>query len=209
MLNIAVLVSGNGSNLQSIINNIKNEYLKDVNLKLVISNKSNAYALERAKNSNIATKTILKKDYQDVLTFNQAILDTLKENNIDLVVLCGYLSILTENIIKEYHNKIINIHPSLIPAFAGPGFYGMKVHQSAINRGVKHSGATVHFVDEIADNGPILLQEIVNVSNMDTPESLQQKILKIEHQILPKAIKLISENKVIVKDNKCFITGEL
>ena len=198
MFKIAVLVSGNGTNLQAIIDHYLNN--PDIKISLVISNKADAYALKRAGLANIPTMVISKKDFPNQ---SDEILKQVKANNIDLIVLAGYLSILSGSIINEYKNKIINIHPSLIPAFCGPGMYGHHVHEAVIKSGVRYSGCTVHFVNGGVDSGPIILQQAVDVFYTDTPDSVAAKILVYEHKLLVKAIDLIANNKVIVhNDNR-------
>lgn len=198
MFKIAVLVSGNGTNLQAIIDHYLNN--PDIKISLVISNKKDAYALKRAGLANIPTMVISKKDFPNQ---SDEILKQVKANNIDLIVLAGYLSILSGSIINEYKNKIINIHPSLIPAFCGPGMYGHHVHEAVIKSGVRYSGCTVHFVNGGVDSGPIILQQAVDVFYTDTPDSIAAKILVYEHKLLVKAIDLIANNKVIVhNDNR-------
>ncbi|MDD6145301.1 MAG: phosphoribosylglycinamide formyltransferase [Mycoplasmataceae bacterium] len=196
MFKIAVLVSGNGTNLQAIIDHYLNN--PDIKISLVISNKADAYALKRASLANIPTMVISKKDFPNQ---SDEILKQVKANNIDLIVLAGYLSILSGSIINEYKNKIINIHPSLIPAFCGPGMYGHHVHEAVIKSGVRYSGCTVHFVNGGVDSGPIILQQAVDVFYTDTPDSVAAKILVYEHKLLVKTIDLIANNKVIVHDN--------
>ncbi|MDY2887663.1 MAG: phosphoribosylglycinamide formyltransferase [Malacoplasma sp.] len=196
MFKIAVLVSGNGTNLQAIIDHYLNN--PDIKISLVISNKADAYALKRASLANIPTMVISKKDFPNQ---SDEILKQVKANNIDLIVLAGYLSILSGSIINEYKNKIINIHPSLIPAFCGPGMYGHHVHEAVIKSGVRYSGCTVHFVNGGVDSGPIILQQAVDVFYTDTPDSVAAKILVYEHKLLVKAIDLIANNKVIVHDD--------
>ena len=196
MFKIAVLVSGNGTNLQAIIDHYLNN--PDIKISLVISNKADAYALKRASLANIPTMVISKKDFPNQ---SDEILKQVKANNIDLIVLAGYLSILSGSIINEYKNKIINIHPSLIPAFCGPGMYGHHVHEAVIKSGVRYSGCTVHFVNGGVDSGPIILQQAVDVDFTDTPDSIAAKILVYEHKLLVKAIDLIANNKVIVHDD--------
>lgn len=206
MLNIAVFVSGGGTNLQAIIDNIEDGSISKARIALVISNKADAYALERAKKHNIKTKVILKKDFNDRIDYINAQLDILEEHKIDLIVLAGYLSIVPELIIKKYSNKIINVHPSLIPAFSGKGYYGLKVHEEVLKRGCKLTGATVHFVDEGTDTGPIIMQKSVGVEVNDTAESLQKRVMeKAEWIILPKTIDLISNNMIVTIDNKVHI----
>lgn len=196
MFKIAVLVSGNGTNLQAIIDHYLNN--PDIKISLVISNKKDAYALKRASLANIPTMVISKKDFPNQ---SDEILKQVKANNIDLIVLAGYLSILSGLIINEYKNKIINIHPSLIPSFCGPGMYGHHVHEAVIKSGVRYSGCTVHFVNGGVDSGPIILQQAVDVFYTDTPDSIAAKILVYEHKLLVKAIDLIANNKVIVHDD--------
>ena len=196
MFKIAVLVSGNGTNLQAIIDHYLNN--PDIKISLVISNKKDAYALKRANLANIPTMVISKKDFPNQ---SDEILKQVKAHNIDLIVLAGYLSILSGSIINEYKNKIINIHPSLIPAFCGPGMYGHHVHEAVIKSGVRYSGCTVHFVNGGVDSGPIILQQAVDVFYTDTPDSIATKILVYEHKLLVKAIDLIANNKVIVHDD--------
>ncbi len=200
-VNIAAMISGGGTNLQALIDKIHN---KDVggHIKLVISNNEGAYGLTRAKNSGIDTIVISKNQYDSALAYEEALVNFLEKSNIDLIVLAGYLAIVPNKIIDTYENRIINIHPSLIPSFSGKGFYGEKVHQGAINKGVKISGATVHFVNKIVDDGPIIMQKSVDVDFNDTVESLQKKVLEVEHEILPLAIKLFIENRIKVIGNK-------
>lgn len=206
MLNIAVFVSGGGTNLQAIIDNIEDGSISKAKIALVISNKADAYALERAKKHNIKTKVISKKDFDDRIDYINAQLDILEEHKIDLIVLAGYLSIVPELIIKKYSNKIINVHPSLIPAFSGKGYYGLKVHEEVLKRGCKLTGATVHFVDEGTDTGLIIMQKAVGVEVEDTAESLQKRVMeKAEWIILPKTIDLISNNMIVTIDNKVHI----
>ena len=195
MKNIAVLVSGGGTNLQSIIDAVEAGRING-QIKLVISNKEGAYGLERAKNHNI--RAVFEKD-------EQAIIDIMKESQIDLVVLAGFLKILGPNFTKAFENRIINIHPSLIPSFCGKGYYGLRVHEAAVEYGVKVSGATVHFVDENADTGPIIRQETVEVLPEDSPEDLQQRVLKIEHRILSQVVADYCDDKIRVVGRKVFI----
>ncbi|WP_346888537.1 phosphoribosylglycinamide formyltransferase [Clostridium sp. UBA1056] len=202
MLNIAVLVSGGGTNLQSIIDSIENGYLKDVKIKYVISDRKGAFGMERARAHNIDTLVLDRKIYKKELS--NKIYEELKDK-VDLVVLAGYLSIISSPLIESFKNKIINIHPSLIPSFCGKGMYGIKVHEAAINYGVKVSGCTVHFVDENTDTGAIILQNVVKVYADDTPEELQRRVLQEEHKALPLAIKLISEHRIVVEDRKVII----
>lgn len=198
---IGVLISGSGTNLQSLIDNVESGSIKGV-ISLVISNKKDAYGLERAKKHNIHAVYLNAKDYENFDKYNDALIEELKNHGVELVVLAGYLKILTSKFIEEYRNRIINIHPSLIPSFSGKGYYGIKVHEAVIDYGVKISGATVHFVDEGADTGPIIIQEAVEVKSDDTAVTLQQKILQIEHKILPLAVKYYSEGKIQISGRK-------
>lgn len=201
MLKLAVLVSGGGTNLQAIIDKIENGFINSAKIEVVISNKKDAYALERAKNHGIKGECISPKDYESREAFNQALLESLEVYNVDLVVLAGYLVIVPENVIRKFRNRIINIHPSLIPSFCGDGFYGLKVHEAVLARGNKVTGATVHFVDEGTDTGPIILQKAVYVQEGDTPEVLQKRVMEeAEWNILPEAINLIANNQIEVVD---------
>lgn len=202
MLNIAVLISGGGTDLQSIIDGVESGYLKNVNIKYVISDRKDAHGIERAKKHGIEALVFDRKEYKGEL--NKKLLDTLK-GKVDLIVLAGFLSIIGSELVSEFPNRIINIHPSLIPSFCGKGMYGLKVHEAAINYGVRFSGCTVHFVDENTDTGAIILQKVVPVKPEDTKEELQQRILVEEHKALPEAVKLISEGKVKVIDRKVYI----
>lgn len=201
MLRIAVLVSGGGSNLQAIIDGVKDGSL-DCEIKYVIADSEKAYGLERARVNGIEAISFDRKEYKREIS--NKILELIK-NKVDLIVLAGYLSILDGEILKEFRNRIINIHPSLIPSFCGGGMYGIKVHEAAIKKGVKYSGCTVHFVNEEVDGGEILLQKVVPVLQEDTPKELQERILVEEHRILPEAIKLISEGKVKIENGRCYI----
>lgn len=201
MLRVGVLVSGGGTNLQAIMDAIDKKTITNAKVVTVISNNKNAYALERAKKHGIEAVCISPKDYETRERFNEALFLALEERKLDLIVLAGFLVVVPEKIIKRYENRIINIHPSLIPAFCGTGYYGLKVHESALERGVKVTGATVHFVDCGTDTGPIFLQKPVMVQNGDTKELLQQRVMEeAEWVLLPKAIDLIANGKVIVKD---------
>lgn len=200
-MKIAVLVSGGGTNLQAIIDRIEDGTIRDVTLALVVSNKQDAYALQRAKNHQIPSLYLSPKDFTDKEEFGKKLVEELKKADIDLVVLAGYLVILPKVLIESYRLRIINIHPSLIPSHCGMGYYGLKVHESVLQRGNKVTGATVHFVDEEADNGPILLQKAVEVCEGDTPEVLQKRVMEqAEWHILPQAIDLIAKGKVKVID---------
>lgn len=206
MLNIGVLVSGGGTNLQAIIDGIENGNITNTNIKVVISNNKNAFALERAKKHGIEAKAVSPKDYATREEFNEDLVRILDTYNLDLIVLAGCLVVLPEALIKKYKNKIINIHPSLIPAFCGTGYYGLKVHEKALERGVKVTGATVHFVDEGTDTGPIIFQKTVEVLDGDTAEVLQKRVMEqAEWVIMPKAIDAIANGKVSIVDNKVIV----
>lgn len=202
MFKIAVLVSGGGTDLQSIIDAVENKKL-NVKIEMVIGSRDNIYALERAKKHNIKTFVVSRREYGEEAS--DKILE-LTKGKVDLIVLAGFLAILDGEILKEFDNKIINIHPSLIPAFCGPGMYGIKVHEAAIKSGVRFSGCTVHFVNSEVDGGAILLQEVVPVCFEDDAETLQKRILEKEHILLPQAIKLISEGKVEFVNSKARIS---
>ncbi len=214
MLNLIVLVSGGGTNLQAIIDSIENGYNDNARIIKVISNNKNAYALERAKNHKINAECISPKDFNDREDFNKTLIGSIdkafSDNSTDnscLIVLAGYLVVIPSQMIEKYENRIINIHPSLIPSFCGKGFYGLKVHEAALSRGVKITGATVHFVDSGTDTGPIILQKAVEIQNDDTPEIIQRRVMEqAEWKILPESIKLISEGRVIVKNHRAVIT---
>jgi phosphoribosylglycinamide formyltransferase-1 len=184
--NVSVLVSGGGTNLQALIDAEKSGIIKSATINLVISNKAGAYALERAKNAGISTKTILKSELGSQEAFEKALIDAFEEANTDIIVLAGFMSILSADFTNHFKDKIINVHPSLIPAFCGKGFYGLKVHEAALAYGVKVSGATVHFVNEIPDGGKIIMQRAVEIKEDDTPETLQKRIMQeVEWKILP------------------------
>lgn len=190
--NIAVLVSGGGTNLQALIDAQNNGIINSGKIKLVISNNSSAFALERASKANIDTEVILKKDYANQFDFETAIITKLEEYHIDFIVLAGFMSILSERFTKHFDMRIINVHPSLIPSFCGQGFYGLKVHEAALSKGVKVTGATVHFVNEIPDGGKIIMQKAVYVNDDDTPETLQKRVMQeAEWQILPQAVEKV------------------
>ena len=201
MLRVAVLVSGGGTNLQAIIDAIEAGTITNTEIVSVISNNKNAYALERAKNHGIPAACISPRDYEDRPAFHEALLAALEEVKADLIVLAGYLVVIPEIMIQKYRNRIINIHPSLIPSFCGTGYYGLKVHEGVLSRGVKVTGATCHFVDEGTDTGPIILQKAVEVQPGDTPEVLQRRVMEqAEWVIMPKAIDLIANGNVSVVD---------
>ncbi|MCI8950869.1 MAG: phosphoribosylglycinamide formyltransferase [Lachnospiraceae bacterium] len=197
MLKIGVLVSGGGTNLQAIFDGIENGRIRNTKVEVVISNNAKAFALERAKNHGVKALCISPKEYETRELFNQALLKTVDQYHLDLIVLAGFLVTIPAEMIQKYPNRIINIHPSLIPSFCGVGYYGLKVHEGALERGVKVTGATVHFVDEGVDSGPILLQKAVEVQPGDTPKILQQRVMEeAEWIILPKAIDMIANGQI-------------
>ena len=206
MLKLAVLVSGGGTNLQSIIDSIADGRITNAEIKVVISNNKNAYALKRAAKAEIPAKALSPKDYTDREAFNDALLQALIDSEADLVVLAGCLVVIPPKIVEHFKNRIINIHPSLIPSFCGKDYYGLKVHEGVLNRGVKVTGATVHFVDDGTDTGPIILQKAVEVHQDDTPKSLQLRVMEAaEWVIMPRAIDLIANGKVKVEGGKALI----
>jgi len=201
MLKMAVLVSGGGTNLQAIMNKIDDGSITNAEISVVISNNPNAYALERAKKHGIEARCISPKNFENRAAFNEALLAAIQSYEVDLVVLAGCLVVIPEIMVKAYPNRIINIHPALIPAFCGTGYYGLKVHEAVLARGAKVTGATVHFVDEGTDTGPIILQKAVEVKEGDTPEVLQRRVMEeAEWEIMPKAIDLIANDKIHVVD---------
>ena len=203
MLRVAVLVSGGGTNLQAIIDAVENGTITNTELVGVISNNKNAYALTRAGNHQIPAQCVSPKDFETREEFNKVFLEKVDELKPDLIVLAGFLVVIPEEMISRYRNKIINIHPSLIPSFCGVGYYGLHVHEKALERGVRVTGATVHFVDTGTDTGPIILQKAVKIKSDDTPEVLQRRVMeKAEWKILPKAINLIANDKVKVVDGR-------
>ncbi|WP_341876381.1 phosphoribosylglycinamide formyltransferase [Defluviitalea saccharophila] len=206
MLKIGALVSGGGTNLQAIINAIENGSIENAQIVTVVSNKPQAYALERAKKHGIEGACIAPKDFSDREAFNRALINHFEEMQVDLIVLAGYLVVLGESFVKHFRNRIMNIHPSLIPSFCGDGYYGLRVHQAVLDRGVKVTGATVHFVDEGTDTGPIILQKAVEVKQGDTAETLQKRVMEeAEWIIFPEAIRLYAEGKIKVQDHKVVI----
>lgn len=206
MLRVLVMVSGGGTNLQAIIDGVADHTITNTEIVGVISNNKNAYALERAAKSGIAAECISPKDFESREVFNKKLLEAVNSYTPDLIVLAGFLVVIPPEMIAEYRNRMINIHPSLIPSFCGTGYYGLKVHEAALERGVKVVGATVHFVDEGTDTGPIILQKAVNVEQGDTPEVLQRRVMEqAEWIIMPKAIDLIANGKVEVKDGRTVI----
>lgn len=206
MKNIVVLVSGGGTNLQALIDAEKKGEIKGGKITCVISSKEGAFALERAKSNGIPTRVIPRKDYSDVAAYTKAMTEALLEEKADLVVYAGFMTILDEQVVKAFPYKMINVHPALIPSFCGKGFYGLHVHEAALEKGVKISGATVHFVTEVCDGGPIILQGTVDVENDDTPETLQKRIMEnVEWKLLPKAVSLFCEDRITVKDGKAYV----
>ena len=203
---IAVLVSGGGTNLQALIDAQKSGMFGDSEISLVVASKDGVYSLERAKNNNISSKVLVRKEYDSIKEYSKALTDTLVEEKIDLVVLAGFLTIFDEQVYEAFPNRIINVHPALIPSFCGKGYYGLHVHEAALAKGVKVSGATVHIVTPECDAGPIILQKAVEVKEDDTPETLQKRIMEeAEWKILPEAVKLFCEDRLTVKDNKVYI----
>lgn len=206
MLKVAVLVSGGGTNLQAILDAVQKKEINNAVIDVVISNKSDAYALKRAENAGVDGIVIAPSMYADREEFDKALILELNRRNIDLVVLAGYLVILSEELVRAYKNRIINVHPSLIPSFCGQGCYGLKVHEMVLERGCKVTGATVHFVDEGTDTGPIILQKAVEVKYGDTPGILQKRVMEeAEWKLLPKAIRLIADGRLEVEGEKVFI----
>ena len=206
MLKVLVMVSGGGTNLQAIIDSVENGTVTNAKIVGVISNNQNAYALKRADKHGIAAECVSPKNFENRAAFNEKLLERVNSYEPDLIVLAGFLVVIPPEMIAAYRNRMINIHPSLIPAFCGTGYYGLKVHEAALTRGVKVVGATVHFVDEGTDTGPILLQKAVEVENGDTPEILQRRVMEqAEWKILPQAIDLIANGRVEVKDGKTVI----
>ena len=209
MLKIAVLVSGGGTNLQALIDSEKRGELGAGKISLVLSSKPDVYALQRAEQNGIPAKVLSRKDYASIEEYSKALADTLLAEGIGLVVLAGFLTIIDEQMYKAFPNRIINVHPALIPSFCGKGYYGLKVHEAALEKGVKVSGATVHFVTPECDAGPIILQKAVAVCDNDTPETLQRRIMEeAEWKILPEAVKLFCEGKLKVENDRVYIKGE-
>lgn len=206
MKNICVLVSGGGTNLQALIDAEKSGQIKGGKITCVISSKEGVYALERAKQNGIPTRVMPRKDYADVSSYTKAVTDALLEEKADLIVYAGFMTILDEQIVKAFPYKMINIHPALIPSFCGKGYYGLHVHEAVLQRGVKISGATVHFVTEVCDGGPIILQGTVPVLDDDTPEVLQKRIMEnVEWKLLPQAVSLFCEDKIEVVGERTYI----
>lgn len=206
MKNIVVLVSGGGTNLQALIDASERGEIENGRISCVVSSNPNAYAIERAKKHNIDYAVIRRRDYESLDSYDEALTALLLEKKADLVVLAGFMTILGDKVIKQFENRMINIHPSLIPSFCGAGFYGLKVHETALARGVKVTGATVHFVNEICDGGPIILQKAVEISDDDTAETLQRKVMEqAEWKILPKAVSLFCSDKISVQGGRTII----
>ena len=206
MKNIVVLVSGGGTNLQALIDAQNRGELKNGKITCVISSNPNAYALTRAENNGIETAVIRRKDYDEFDKYDEALTELLKSKNADLIVLAGFMTILGKGVIRAFENRIINIHPALIPSFCGEGYYGLRVHEEALKKGVKVTGATAHFVNEVCDGGPIIIQKAVEVKDGDTPEILQKRVMEqAEWKILPGAVALFCEDKIKVTGNKTVI----
>jgi phosphoribosylglycinamide formyltransferase-1 len=201
---LGVLVSGGGTNLQSIIDGIQSGYLP-ASIEVVLSNKEDAYALQRAKKHDIPGFIVLPRNFATAREYDEELVKILKKHNVDLVILAGFIRVLSPHFVKAFSNRIMNIHPSLIPSFCGKGFYGKKVHEEVINYGAKITGVTIHFVDEGTDTGPIILQKAVQVEDDDTPETLASKVLKEEHKIYPEAIKLFAQGRLTIKGRRVHI----
>lgn len=203
MMNIAVLVSGGGTNLQALIDAQARGEIQDGKITCVISSNPDAYALERAKNNGISTRVIPRKEYNDIHSYTKAVRDALIEEKADLVVYAGFMTILDEQVVEAFEGKMMNVHPALIPSFCGKGFYGLRVHQAVLDSGVKLTGATVHFVTEDCDAGPIIMQKAIEVNNDDTPETLQKRVMEqCEWKILPKAVSLFCQGRIKIVGNK-------
>ena len=206
MKNIVVLVSGGGTNLQALIDAEKSGIIKDGRITCVISSKEGVYALERAAQNGIKSRVIPRKEYPDIASYTKAVTDALIEEKADLVVYAGFMTILDEQVVKAFPYKMMNVHPALIPSFCGKGFYGLRVHEAALEKGVKLSGATVHFVTEECDGGPIIIQKAVPVENGDTPETLQRRIMEqAEWKILPEAVSLFCQDRIDIVDGKAYV----
>lgn len=210
MLNIAVLVSGGGTNLQALLDAEKAGKIPGGTVALVVSGNPKAYALERARRAGVATAVLRRREFASQREYDDALLDRLKESGIGLVILAGFMTIVSSRVVGEFPNRIMNIHPSLIPSFCGEGYYGLHVHEEALKRGVKVTGATVHFVNEICDGGPIILQKAVEVLQDDTPESLQRRVMEqAEWKLLPQAAALFCAGRLRVENGRVIITGGL
>lgn len=203
MLKIAVLVSGGGTNLQALINAQTQGKIRGGEIACVVSSRADAYAIQRAQKAGIPAEVVVRKNFPDSTSYENAMLEIFSRYQIDGIVLAGFMTIISANLIRRYENKIINVHPSLIPSFCGEGYYGLHVHEAALEKGVKVTGATVHFVNEICDGGPIILQKAVAVEEDDTPEILQRRVMEqAEWEILPKAVSLFCEGRLKVEDGK-------
>lgn len=201
MVAIGVLVSGGGTNLQKLIDAQNAGEIKNGAIRVVISSRADAFALERAKRAGIEAISLSRKDYPDVDTYSQALIDALNERGVELVVLAGFLTITGENFVRAFENRILNVHPALLPSFGGKGYYGLHVHEAVLQRGVKVTGATVHFVNEVCDGGPIVLQKAVEVKEGDTPETLQRRVMEeAEWKLLPQAVSLFCEGRLTVEN---------
>ncbi|MGN0571025.1 MAG: phosphoribosylglycinamide formyltransferase [Candidatus Fimenecus sp.] len=206
MKNIVVLVSGGGTNLQALIDAEHRGEIPNGKITCVISSKADAYALERAKQNNIKTRVLVRKDYADIAAYSRAMVEALQAEQADLVIYAGFMTILDEQVTTAFPYKMMNVHPALIPSFCGKGYYGLRVHEEVLRRGVKVTGATVHFVTEVCDGGPIILQAAVPVLETDTPEILQRRVMEeCEWKLLPKAAALFCDGKITVKDGKTYI----
>lgn len=204
--NVVVLVSGGGTNLQALIDAQKRGELGCGKISCVIASKADAYALTRAAQNGIKTRTLIRKDFSDIASYSKAMRDALIEEKADVIVYAGFMTILDENVCDAFPNKMVNVHPALIPSFCGKGYYGLHVHEEALKKGVKVSGATVHFVTAECDAGPIILQKAVEVLEDDTPETLQKRIMEqAEWKILPQAVRLLCDEKIVVQDSKTYI----
>lgn len=202
MKNIVVLVSGGGTNLQALIDAQKKGIITNGKITCVISSSPSAFALTRAKDNDIKSRILIRREFSDIASYSKAMVDALKEENADLVVFAGFMSILDEQVANAFHNKMMNVHPALIPSFCGKGFYGLHVHEAVLKSGVKVTGATVHFVTEVCDGGPIILQKAVSVKHADTPETLQKRVMEqAEWEILPQAVALFCDDKIKIENN--------
>ena len=209
MLNIGVLVSGGGTNLQKLIDAQQAGKIENGAIRVVVASRTDAFALERAKRAGIEAIALCRRDYPDVESYSEALIHALQARDVDLVVLAGFLTITGDNFIKAYENRIMNVHPALLPAFGGKGFYGLHVHEAVLARGCKLTGATVHFANEVCDGGPIILQKAVEVKEGDTPETLQRRVMEeAEWVLLPQAVSLFCEGRLQVKDGKVNILAE-
>ncbi len=206
MKNICVLVSGGGTNLQAILDAQSRGEIKDGKVSCVISSKDGAFALERAAKAGVKTRVIPRKEYADAALYTKAVTEALLEEKADLVVYAGFMTILDEQIVRAFPYKMMNVHPALIPSFCGKGFYGLHVHEAVLQSGVKLTGATVHFVTEVCDGGPIILQKAVAVENSDTPETLQKRVMEqAEWELLPRAVSLFCEGRITIREGKAYV----